>query len=124
MKSRENDGLLDGRPEGSGAWCCAAVRERVQSMPWGGAGIPAMYGMDVLRVSFAQERSLRLDTAHGDRHNQSPSHGHTIVSPGEDVLVVVGAAAAAVSVDRMTMTMVTGLVGGWDRGVAAEGDDQ
>lgn len=46
------------------------------------------------------------------------------MSPGEDVLVVVGAAAAAVSVDRMTMTMVTGLVGGWDRGVAAEGDDQ
>lgn len=68
-------------------------------------------------------RTLRLDTAHGDRHNQSPSHGHTIVSPGEDVLVV-GGDAAAVAVDRMTMTTMTGLVGSWDRGVAAVVDNQ
>ena len=67
-------------------------------------------------------RTLRLDTAHGDRHNQSPSHGLAIVSPGEDVLVV--GDGAAVAVDRMTMTTMTGLVGSWDHGVAVVVDDQ
>lgn len=45
------------------------------------------------------------------------------MSPGEDVLVV-GGGAAAVAVDRMTMTTMIGLVDGWDRGVAAVVDDQ
>lgn len=67
-------------------------------------------------------RTLKLDTAHGDRHNQSPFHGHAIVSPGEDVLVVGG--GGAVAVDRMTMTTMTGLVGSWDRGEAAVVDNQ
>lgn len=58
MKSRGSDGLLEGDQGGNGAWCCAAVRGKVLSMSWGEVGIRrVMYGMDVLRVSFAQERS-------------------------------------------------------------------